>query len=104
MRMSDLEKAYYDNPSFWESGALGLQDQIRVTETAKFIQDDVKTLLDAGCGNGIFCNYLLKERPAIDVTGLDRSPAALEHVNAVPSRRTYRICRFPTDRLIVSVH
>ena len=47
---------------------------LRLTE---LIPQEVKTILDVGCGNGIITNLLAEKW---DVTGLDSSPGALEHV------------------------
>ena len=45
----------------------------------KLIPKDVKTILDAGCGNGAITNILDK---AYDIMGIDISDAALKHVTA----------------------
>lgn len=43
----------------------------------EFIPDDVKSIIDIGCGNGIITNMLSAK---YDVTGVDRSEKALSFV------------------------
>ncbi|MDD4223189.1 MAG: class I SAM-dependent methyltransferase [Candidatus Cloacimonetes bacterium] len=52
---------------------------LRLEQINRILPPGVKTILDAGCGNGVITNAL-HER--YDVTGLDLSPAALEYVKA----------------------
>lgn len=53
--------------------------QKKAKRIAELIPYGVKTILDVGCGNGIITN-LLNEK--YEVTGLDSSKEALEHVKA----------------------
>jgi ubiquinone/menaquinone biosynthesis C-methylase UbiE len=79
--MSDFEKAYYEAETFWAHEAI--QDEnnlLRMRETAAMVPADVRSLADIGCGNGVFVNYLTKERPALDIMAVDRSEAALKYV------------------------
>lgn len=78
--MSEFEKEYYENENFWKSEVFGDFDKKRIIETASFIPHDVEQLLDVGCGNGLFCNYLVNERSNIKITGLDRSETALKYL------------------------
>lgn len=78
--MSDFEKAYYEADSFWAGAALRDPGNIaRMRMTADMVPADVRTLLDAGCGNGIFGEVLSAQRPAIKFVGVDRSAAAIKH-------------------------
>ena len=55
--MSDFEKKYYESEKFWTGDVL--QDEMnrnRISFTANLIPAEVKSLLDVGCGNGIFIN------------------------------------------------
>ncbi|MBE0664056.1 MAG: class I SAM-dependent methyltransferase [Bacteroidales bacterium] len=70
-----------DNPLYYEDFAWAeLQDE-KIQEKANLflslIPRDVKTILDLGCGNGIITNILAEH---FDVTGADRSVAALKMV------------------------
>jgi len=42
-----------------------------------FIPSHTNVVLDVGCGEGIFCSYMLKNRPTASVIGIDISPEAL---------------------------
>ncbi len=77
--MNKFEQQYYEFEERWEDGALGVHNEARVKQTAQLIPTDVKSLLDAGCGNGILCNYLY-ETSNIKITGLDRSKSALKYL------------------------
>jgi len=79
--MNEFEKQYYEDPSFWENEML--QDEVnkgRFKNTADLIPAKVKSLLDVGCGNGVFVNYLSEIRPDILLHAMDRSSKALEYV------------------------
>jgi SAM-dependent methyltransferase len=76
-----FEQIYYEADSFWSGDALtDAGNQRRIKETAEIVPSDVFTLLDAGCGNGMFGAYLKTVRPGIKVLSVDRSEAALTHV------------------------
>jgi SAM-dependent methyltransferase len=49
----------------------------KITKVIELIPDDVKTILDVGCGNGLITNVLGQR---YDVTGIDRSEYALSMV------------------------
>ncbi|MFO7660226.1 MAG: class I SAM-dependent methyltransferase [Candidatus Cloacimonadaceae bacterium] len=51
----------------------------KANRISELIPAEVKTILDVGCGNGIITNLLAEKW---DVTGLDSSREALEHVKA----------------------
>jgi len=55
-------------------------NRIRIERTAALVPEDTKSMLDAGCGNGVFVNYLAETRNGISITGVDRSSAALAYV------------------------
>lgn len=79
--MNRFEREYYEAESFWARGALSdPSNQRRVNEVAKLVPADVRTLIDVGCGNGAFGHQLMKQRPDIVITGVDRSKSALAHV------------------------
>ena len=79
--MNNFEKLYYEDESFW--GGEMLQDpanQERITKTVDLIPQNVESLADIGCGNGVFVNYLNRYNPKIEIVGLDRSETALKYV------------------------
>ncbi len=76
-----FEKEYYESPEFWADGMIAdNSNRIRVNETIDMIPAEVYTLLDVGCGNGVFPNSLSKLRATIKVTATDRSREALKYV------------------------
>jgi ubiquinone/menaquinone biosynthesis C-methylase UbiE len=81
--MSDFEKAYYEAESFWSEGQLmDEKNLLRIRTTAGLIPENVKTLLDVGCGNGVFLNWMLSQNLPIELTGTDRSATALKYVKS----------------------
>jgi SAM-dependent methyltransferase len=79
--MSDFEKEYYEAESHWEGE--NLQDpanQERIRFTAEMIPQDVTNLIDIGCGNGVFVNYLTKHKSNLQLMAIDRSRTALKYV------------------------
>lgn len=74
-----LEKDYYGNSSLWDIGRyLGNRAELeRFNKIINTIPDDVSSLVDVGCGNGIFL-YLLRNKRKIYSVGLERSKAAIE--------------------------
>ncbi len=62
--MESFEKEYYESETFWEGEMLqDAANQQRIKTTASLIPDDVDTLADIGCGNGVFINIFLKIIP-----------------------------------------
>lgn len=81
--MSDFEKKYYESEKFWTGDVL--QDDMnrnRISFTAELIPAGTRSLLDVGCGNGIFINYLKDHSGLERIVGTDRSETALKMVNA----------------------
>jgi len=81
--MSDFEKIYYEEESFWEGEMLNdPENQERFRVTASLIPDSVKSFVDIGCGNGVFLKFLAQNIPQLDLTGVDRSEMALRFVDS----------------------
>jgi ubiquinone/menaquinone biosynthesis C-methylase UbiE len=79
--MSDFEKQYYEEEGFWQDEMLHEEEnKERIVYTASLVPEGAASLADIGCGNGIFVNYLQRERPELKLIGVDRSNAALKHV------------------------
>lgn len=71
-----------DNPSCyenfsWENSNLGEKLQGKIRKIIEIIPEEVQTIIDIGCGNGVITNELGKK---YDVTGVDRSVNALKYV------------------------
>jgi ubiquinone/menaquinone biosynthesis C-methylase UbiE len=77
---NSFESQYYENPSAWAPSTILDQDRIRVKTAIEWIPDGVSSILDVGCGNGIFTNTVIKAKT---VVGVDRSMAALQHVKTL---------------------
>ncbi len=73
------EKAVYELPEIWEPGWFPKDDYDRVAEDADLLPPEARTLLDVGCGNGLFLNHLARTQPTrfTRLVGADRSAAAL---------------------------
>jgi SAM-dependent methyltransferase len=82
MMMGSLEQEYYEHEGFWEPSLspLGDLDFHRVQSILSMIPRNVFSLLDVGCGNGLFCNLVKERRARIKVVGFDRSKTALKYV------------------------
>lgn len=67
----------YYAESTWKNYDPEQQANLRIAKLLSLFPEDVHTILDAGCGNGIITNKLVDK---YQVTGLDISPAALQYV------------------------
>lgn len=82
-RPMNYEKEYYEYEGFWNNYDSLYRNNIdKINITFNFLRPDVKSVLDAACGNGIFTNMLIEKFPKLKVTAFDRSEAALKHVKA----------------------
>lgn len=79
-----FEQNSYEVEELWEAGALGPHDEARIRLVTSIIPESVRSVLDVGCGNGLFLNHLVDHhRDRFErICGLDRSAAALRHVRA----------------------
>lgn len=77
------EQAAYEIPEIWEKEWFGASDEERVKLFAEKIPFDVKSLLDVGCGNGLFLHHVesTKDITCLRLCGIDRSQTALQHVH-----------------------
>jgi len=72
------EADYYENRSLWEPSLFLTKEQTgRFSDVISMIPEDVVTLLDIGCGNGVFINKINDSKRYYDAVGLDRSKVAL---------------------------
>lgn len=75
-------KRFYELPEYWE--VLDLDEYKKYMEQKidvllKIIPEDVKSILDVGCGNGVLTNILAEK---YNVTAVDRSQFALKNVKS----------------------
>lgn len=82
--MSEFERLVYEIENTWDEEFFGTETAERFEITAANIPDDVQSMLDMGCGSGLFLAYLKRRRPDrfARLAGADRSLSALERVNA----------------------
>ncbi len=79
-KRKSFEFQYYENSSLWDPERYSGEPSDRVELAMDWIPPSVSSILDVGCGNGIFTNAIaIKEQ----VTGVDRSLAALQHVKTL---------------------
>lgn len=72
----DLELKYYNQKEVWDAYSKNINEIARAREVVSCIPDDVKTVLDIGCGNGIVTNMINKEF----VLGMDFAIIPLKNV------------------------
>jgi SAM-dependent methyltransferase len=74
-------QAFFDNPEVWDSAAWQKRegDLERARLAAEWLPGEVNSILDIGCGNGVFTNLLEPNRFKV---GLDMSRIALAHITA----------------------
>jgi SAM-dependent methyltransferase len=77
------DAAYYEQDAIWQPRQMSPEDFARIETVRAAIPSGVRSILDAGCGNGIFCNAVAGESM---VVGMDRSAAALRSVRTVAVR------------------
>lgn len=80
MTDKSFQEAYYEAESFWSDGALtDTGNRRRMVATAGLVPTGCTSILDVGCGNGVFGALLLELRPEINLIGVDRSHMALKY-------------------------
>ena len=83
--MTDPKKSYYEQKALWDKNYLvNSAEKERIEETIKIIPAETQTILDVGCGNGIFVNTLISTFPDRfeKVVALDTSEEALRYVKS----------------------
>jgi SAM-dependent methyltransferase len=95
--MSSFEEQYYEYDAFWNPAInpFGDGEHARVAEVYKLIPAGVRSMLDAGCGNGIFCNFVKQQGNGVKIVGLDRSNVALSYVQTEKIRASLDDLPFP---------
>ena len=80
-----FEAEYYEKSVFWSHGMVEDSGNLKRLEgTVRLVPEDAHNLIDVGCGNGVFARIVKQRFPSIHITCVDRSAAALEHVDADP--------------------
>ena len=78
----DLDKKYYENDKLWKPSAFDDLEHARIEITSRMIPEDVISVVDVGCGNGLFLNYLSGRvsSESLKLLGVDTSESALKYV------------------------
>ncbi|MFA4885226.1 MAG: class I SAM-dependent methyltransferase [Desulfotomaculaceae bacterium] len=76
----DTYQQYYEQAAVWQRHNPSELEWSRVLETIKMIPEEVKSIIDLGCGDGLLTNQLLDQYEK--VLGVDVSNEALKHVKA----------------------
>jgi SAM-dependent methyltransferase len=92
------EPTYFDRPETWDPAAWNERggDIERASRVGKWLPGDARSILDVGCGNGVYTNLEEGDRSKI---GVDKSRVALEYVvaprvQAEASRLPFGECAF----------
>jgi ubiquinone/menaquinone biosynthesis C-methylase UbiE len=91
----NIEQDYYEIDSLWHEENFH-NSMPRFEETATHIPADARTVLDVGCGNGLFLRFLAGIEGRFDqLHGTDRSQAALKRVQAATTAASIDALPFP---------
>jgi SAM-dependent methyltransferase len=91
----NTEQSYYEIDSLWREE--NFHNSVpRFEQTAAQIPADARTVLDVGCGNGLFLRFLAGIEGRFDqLHGTDRSQAALKLVQAATTAASIDALPFP---------
>ena len=68
--------------------------RIRLRRVLPATDGDYRTIVDAGCGPGVFAFELAKRHPQAQVLGIELEPDLVERANAIAERARLTNCRF----------
>jgi SAM-dependent methyltransferase len=79
--MNPFHQHYYEQSSLWNFDYFNdPTERNRIESIGEIIPKDVKTILDVGCGNGSFLNFLQKTNLYERLVGVDFSEEAIKYV------------------------
>lgn len=78
--MNEFERLYYESDDFWKETIQDEANKGRIERTISVVPKGIQSLVDLGCGNGVFLNSLKQQRPELELIGMDRSLSALKYV------------------------
>lgn len=90
-----FEQQAYEVEDLWKDENISEADVERIKYLATLIPQDVGSILDVGCGGGIFVNYLLRNYEFRRICGVDRAKSALKYVET--EKQVADIERLPFD-------
>ncbi|HYF32003.1 MAG TPA: class I SAM-dependent methyltransferase [Chitinophagaceae bacterium] len=80
--LQTLEQKYYESEIMWADGMLeDSANYKRIKLSVSMVPEYVKSIVDVGCGNGVFVHALQRKNPNLQILGIERSQAALKFVN-----------------------
>ena len=71
--------AYYEQSKLWGKTYTRPEERDRIDDISSLIPKDVRSILDAGCGDGILANHLHEN---YNIVAMDRALAPLNYVNS----------------------
>lgn len=79
---TSFERAAYENPALWEEDYFESHEHARYQAIVEHLPQVARSLVDVGCGNGMFLKRLAEDRSRTwsRLAGVDRSVAALSRV------------------------
>lgn len=98
--MEDSKKKYFEQSALWDKDYLHIpKERERIEEVIKRIPSETNSVLDVGCGRGVFVNTLVKSFPdRFDrVVALDPSEEALQYVNVAKTKGTIACLPFEDE-------
>jgi len=79
----DLERSHYEADELWSAERFTDADRRRAADTVGWVPEEARSVLDAGCGNGLLTRLLARGRFAV---GVDRSRYALGRFDGLRSQ------------------
>lgn len=80
--MRSFEQLYYETEELWRLERFGDEQEKRANLTLDWLPEDIRSVVDVGCGNGFITNQLRH----IFIVGIDRSFSALRYVDVLRSQ------------------
>ncbi len=90
----DMSRSRFERAYARVLGAPANGLRIRLRRVLPATRGSYQSILDAGCGRGVFSFELAKQHPEAQVLGVDMDPDLVERANAIAQRAGLRNCRF----------
>lgn len=84
----------YHDPSIWKNYDQDNQSAARIEVIRRLIPNDVSSILDAGCGNGLITNAFVDN---YQITGIDTSSEALKYLRCPAQQASVTAIPFSND-------
>lgn len=90
----DPGRGRFERTYAWLLGAPANGLRIRLRRVLPSTSGTYRTILDAGCGSGVFSFELAKRHPEAQVLGIDSDPGLVSRANEIAGRAGLFNCRF----------